>query len=88
MKVRKFRLLRLKYGIQLEELGDAAGLSKQRVSQVELGGTPVTKPLADKLSGALFEIILDRLKDLGELERDYTNHKDSLFELAEDGYEL
>ena len=88
MKIRKLRLLRFKHGIQQGELGAAAGLSKQRIGQLELGEAAVTRTLEEKISEALFELITNRLLSLSALETDYLNHKDSLFDFVEDEYEL
>ena len=88
MKVRKLRLLRIKHSIQLEELGVAAGLSKQRISMLELGESIATKPLEEKISNAFFQVITERLLSISSFETDYLNHKDSLFDLVEGDYEL
>lgn len=88
MKVRKLRLFRTKHSISLEELGAAAGISKQRISELELGESSVTKPLEDKISGAFLEILASRLLALSEFELDYEKHKDSLFELVENDHGL
>jgi len=41
MKVRKFRILRLRHHVSMVELGRACGLSAQRISELELSeGVP------------------------------------------------
>lgn len=88
MKVRKLRLLREKHGIQLRELGAAAGLSLQRISELEYSEHMVTDAVKSKILGALLIIISDRLANNYTFSEDLDKHKESLFELVEDGYEL
>lgn len=88
MKVRKFRLLRQKYGISLDELGGAAGVSCQRISQLELDGELHTKQVEETVSRAFLEIMANQLLELSRFELDYMNHQDSLFEAVEENYEL
>ena len=89
MKVRKIRLLRLKYGITCKELGVASGISAQRVSQIELCEEGITEATMIKLKKGLERIIRDREKSSEALAAAYEVHKDSLFELVmETAYEL
>jgi len=88
MQIRKLRLLRIKHNIQLEELGAAAGMSKQRVSQIELGEEISSKMVEKRISDAFFEVIAKKFIELSALETDYLEHKDSLFHFVEDDYEL
>ena len=89
MKVRKIRLLRLKYGITCKELGAAAGISAQRVSQIELCEEGISEETKIKLKNALEKIIRDRDNSCKALDTVYELHKDSLFELVmETAYEL
>ena len=88
MQIRKLRLLRIKHNIQLEELGVAAGMSKQRVSQIELGEEISSKLIEKKISDAFFEVIAKKFIGLSALETDYLVHKSSLFQFVEDDYEL
>lgn len=88
MRVRKFRILRLKHGISLKTLGAAAGLSQQRVSQIELGKSRATEYLQEKIGNAFLVVIAEKFTGLSELENDYLNNIDSLFEEVEESHEL
>ena len=89
MKVRKIRLLRLKYGITCKELGAAAGISAQRVSQIELCEAGISEETKIKLKKGLEKIIFDRKESCETLTDAYAQHRDSLFELVmETAYEL
>ena len=89
MRVRKIRLLRLKYGITCKEIGAAAGISAQRVSQIELCEEGISEETKIKLKNALEKIIRDRESSCKALSAAYETHKDSLFEhVMETAYEL
>ena len=88
MKVRKLRLLRIKHGIQLDELGTEVGLTKQRISALELGDGAVTKQVEDKMRHAFSNILFKQRVSCQAFNKDIERHKDSLFELVEDSYDL
>ena len=89
MKVRKIRLLRHMFGITCKEIGVAAGISEQRVSQIELCEEGITEATMIKLKKGLEKIILNRKESCEALSDAYALHKDSLFELVmENAYEL
>ena len=89
MKVRKMRLLRHKHHISLVELSDACGVSKQRLSEIELDKTSVSE-VAVQMITAGFSVVEKRRRDsLNALSRDFRRHKDTLLENVEEhGYEL
>ena len=90
MQVRKMRILRQKYGISLTEIARACGVSKQRVSQIELiTDRSVELETAGKIIRAFAGIAQRRRTEYQNLERDFTNHKATLLDcVEEDGYEL
>ena len=89
MNVRKMRILRNKYRIPLRELSDACGISKQRLSQIELGETPVSEAASQTVADA-FAAVAERRRDSSNgLSRDFRRHKNTLLESVEErGYEL
>ncbi len=88
MQVRKLRLLRQRSGISLEELGVAAGVTAQRMSELELGSYSPGWAVRLRVSDAFFTVAREREESLRRLQEDLSKHKDSLFELVEDDYEL
>ena len=89
MKARKLRLLRNKYNISLEELGNVCGMSNQRISTIELGGGCLSAQTAEKVQTGIQAIIARRSDMLLRLRRDYETHKDTLMEPVEENeYEL
>ena len=87
MKVRKMRLLRHKHHISLVELSDACGVSKQRLSEIELDKKSVSE-VAVQMITAGFSVVEKRRRD-NALSRDFRRHKDALLESVEEhGYEL
>ncbi len=89
MKVRKMRLLRHKYHISLAELSDACGVSKQRLSEIELDKTSVSTVAARMIADG-FSVVEKRRRDnLKALSKDFRRHKNALLESVEEhGYEL
>ena len=89
MNVKKMRILRSKYRIPLRELSDACGISKQRLSEIELGETPVSEAASRTVADA-FAAVAERRRDSSNaLSRDFRRHKDTLLESVEEhGYEL
>lgn len=81
MRVRKLRVLRLKYHISLTELSQTSGLSSQRISQLELSGY-VTDGTVQKLLDGLEQAISQRLQSQFALQADFQKHRDSLMELV------
>lgn len=82
MRVRKLRVLRLKYHISLTELSQTSGLSSQRISQLELSTGHVTDVTVQKLLEGLEQAIRQRLQRQLALQADFQNHRDSLMELV------
>lgn len=85
----RLRVLRLKYGISLDELAKKGGVSNQQFSRMELGlarSTPHKEQLAET---ALLRVITARGAALTELEWDYLNNRGRLLEpLEETDHEL
>lgn len=90
MKVRKMRLLRLKYGILRRDLGKHCGISPQRISEIELEKFPGLETSTKKrIENAFSEIISSRQRELNAFRDDFEKHKASLFEGVEEySYEL
>lgn len=89
MQARKIRLLRKKYRISLAELAAACGLSGQRVSEIELGITPLSPATTTKIQSGFEKLIEQHRLMLLNLNQDYTKHKQTLLEPVEEiGYEL
>ena len=89
MRARKLRLLRNKHHISLGELGQACGISNQRISTIELGDGYLTEKTGEKIQEGFRQIIERRRRMLLRLCEDYENHKDTLLEqVEEDEYEL
>lgn len=89
MKVRKFRILRLRHHISMVELGRACGISAQRISELELSkSTPEAETVQKIQSG--FELLLaQRGEKLDALRQEYSACKDTLMErVGEYEYEL
>ncbi|MEG2678493.1 MAG: helix-turn-helix domain-containing protein [Oscillospiraceae bacterium] len=78
------RYLRLKYGITLDELADAAGPSRQHISRAELRQIPPTWSLEKKCEVALERIIDQRYAAARALEQDYRAHKGALLDYLEE----
>ena len=89
MKARKIRLLRKKYRISLTELADACGLSEQRVSEIELGVTPLSPATTIKIQSGFEKLMEQHREMLLHLNQDYAKHRETLSEPVEEiGYEL
>lgn len=83
-KVRKFRLLRLQYHITRAELAEAAGISPQRVSQLELDLTYRPKKAERKIAMAFEQVISSRGERVDGLRQTFQRHRDSLMEPVEE----
>ncbi len=89
MKVRKMRLLRLKYKISCPELGKTIGLSPQRISEIELSSTGIEKATQMKIHSAFLKVIENRRAELFNLTEDFLSHEGSLTAMVEEhSYEL
>ena len=71
MLIRRTRLLRHKHRIPLTELAKCAGISHQRMSQIELGEENTTVCLRAALDRAFRRYISLRREALDGLEADY-----------------
>lgn len=89
MKVRKMRLLRTKYNISCPELGKAAGMSAQRISELEFSDGKVEPITEDKIQAAFLKVIACRTEHVCRLSNSFAKHENSLMEHVEElSYEL
>ncbi len=89
MKVRKFRILRLRHHISMVELGQACGVSAQRISELELGESTPEAETVQKIQTGFETIIVRRGEKLDTLQKEYIACKNSLMErVGEYEYEL
>jgi len=78
------RRLRLVYGISLAELAQAAGVSQQRISEIELNTFHQrTNELKERIELAFQHIINARGKENQRLAQDFQRNRKRLFELCE-----
>lgn len=80
---RTMRLLRHKHNITYVELSKAAGLSTQRLAQIELNPDPSTRYHRDLVRRAFLRVIAARRLDLSSLEQDFERYQDRLLDEAE-----
>ena len=90
MKVRKMRILRLKYNISLAELATSCGVSSQRISEIELQtDVSVTQRTSEMVKIAFARIMAARQNRIQQLHQDYECHKETLMDCVEEcEYEL
>ena len=60
MKVRKFRILRLRHHVSMVELGRACGVSAQRISELELSENKPSAETVQKIQSGFEAIIAQR----------------------------
>lgn len=84
MEARKMRLLRIKHGITRQELGDACGLSGQRISELEFSLGQLRPETEAKLQQGFAFVVQKRRVQLMELERDYWRYRETLLAPVED----
>lgn len=89
MKVRKFRILRLRHHVSMVELGRACGLSAQRISELELSeGVPEQETIR-KIQNGFERILTERMEDAERLHLEYQRCRNALMQrVGEDEYEL
>lgn len=89
MRVSKILLFREKYDITREELGQACGLSSQRIYMVEMYQTRIRQETAEKLRDGMLTVVQRRNSRIEEFRRDLLKHWDTLSEFVEENdYEL
>ena len=89
MQVSKMKLLREKYHLSLKELGQASGLSQQRLFEIESSGKPVRAETVNKVLDAFWQVQRQRQEHNEELCRALQKHGASLLEYVEEiGYEF
>lgn len=79
---RTMRLLRHKHNISYVELGKVAGVSTQRLSQIELNPDPSTQYHRDLVRRAFLRVIIARKLALLSLERDFERYQNGLLDEA------
>ncbi len=83
-EITNMRGLRLKHNVTLSELAQAAGVSAQQISRVELFEHPPTQSLERKYESAMEEVIVRRYGAVRALEHDYRAVKGILLGRAEE----
>ena len=71
MKVRKFRILRLRHHVSMVELGRACGLSAQRISELELSEGVPEQETIQKIQNGFERILTERMEDAERLHLEY-----------------
>ena len=89
MKVRKFRILRLRHHVSMVELGQACGLSAQRISELELSEGVPEQETIQKIQNGFERILTERMEDAERLHLEYQRCRNALMQrVGEDEYEL
>ena len=89
MKVRKFRILRLRHHVSMVELGRACGLSAQRISELELSEGVPEQETIQKIQNGFERILTGRMEDAERLHLEYQRCRNALMQrVGEDEYEL
>ena len=89
MKVRKFRILRLRHHVSMVELGRACGLSAQRISELELSEGVTEQETIQKIQNGFERILTERMEDAERLHLEYQRCRNALMQrVGEDEYEL
>ena len=89
MKVRKFRILRLRHHVSMVELGRACGVSAQRISELELSESTPEAETVQKIQNGFEALLTLRGEQLAALRQEYADCKNSLMErVGEYEYEL
>lgn len=89
MKVKRFRILRLRHHISMVELGKACGVSPQRISELELTDHTPEAATVCKIQRGFDRVIAQREEKLNNLRQEYTQCRDELMEkVGEYEYEI
>ena len=83
MKTSIMRILRHKYNISLRELAEAAQLSLQYISIVELGAYTATDSTKTQIAEAFMRIVERRTEVLQDLTVDCEYYRDKLLDFVE-----
>ena len=83
LKVSIMRILRQKYNISLRELAEAAQLSLQFISIIELGAYQATENTKIQIANAFERIVEKRTEVLQDLKIDYEYYRDKLLDFVE-----
>lgn len=78
--VLRYRMCRLRHGIRLRELGEAAKLTAQAVSKIELGNCTPTERTRTKLLAAMETVIRQRFGAQSQEMEVFYKEKESLFD--------
>ena len=74
----RLRMLRLKYNVTLTELARVAGISNQRLSDLERGRYSASPELQLKISRALGRLIDEKKNSISLLANEYRAYKECL----------
>jgi len=77
------RLLREKHGISFAGLSRHGGVSRQRLSEIELDTRPVSIHITRLVETAFAGLIAARRRDLAALEADFQLYNDNLLDYAD-----
>ena len=89
MKVRKFRILRLRHHVSMVQLGRACGLSAQRIRELELSEGVPEQDTIQKIQNGFERILTERMEDAERLHLEYQRCRNALMQrVGEDEYEL
>jgi len=77
------RLLREKHGISFAELSRHGGVSRQRLSEIELDTRPVSIHINRLVETAFAGLITARQRDLSALESDFQIYRNNLLDYAD-----
>lgn len=80
VNVRAMRNFRLRYGISLREVAEAAGKTAQWVNQIELCQASATDHNQYEMMKAFQHVILNRQRALLQMEAEYSDMKRKLLE--------
>lgn len=80
--IRIIRMLRIKYGISVLELSRASGVSRQRLTQIELNPYESTPYHKELMRSALREVIACRKQAAASLEADLDAYGDRLLDFG------
>jgi transcriptional regulator with XRE-family HTH domain len=78
------RLLREKYGVSLIEISIHCGISRQRLSEIELGIYSATENTVKLVESAFANVITARMNELAAFATDFQTHRNSLLDFTDE----
>ncbi len=87
-KVLRYRIFRMRHHITLRELSEQAGVSQQRISQIELMECRLTVRTKVKLSTAMRNVLLRHEQLADTALTDFHNMYDQLFDAVKESEAL